>query len=122
NSNNFRAYGLVGLAMGTLVSGTDHLNYLISKHRSVSFGGDTTYAMQYSNSFNWAIVLGLGISEKLDSGPMLFLNASYWYGLTNLYQWYRGYIIHPRHSNNGRSFIPDPSSFTSVLTARNICE
>jgi hypothetical protein len=26
----------------------------------------------------------------LDSGPMLFLDADCWYGLTNLYEWYGG--------------------------------
>ncbi len=85
-----RTYAFAGIAMGTILSNTSYYNVTVSKPGNPSYATDTTYSLGSSNSFNFSLIVGLGISLKLDSGPMLFLDAGYWYGLTNLYEWYGG--------------------------------
>jgi hypothetical protein len=89
-NNTIRTYAFAGAAMGTILSNTDYYNVTISKPGNPSATADTTYALGSSNSFDFSLIVGLGISFKLDSGPMLFLDGDYWYGLTNLYEWYGG--------------------------------
>ncbi len=86
-----RTYVFAGPSVGIILSGKEYLNDTV-KTSSVWYVGDTTYEMSYSNTLDWSLVLGLGISAQLNSGPMFFLDAGYWYGLTNLYDWEGGAV------------------------------
>jgi hypothetical protein len=88
-NNVLRTYAFTGPSLGFILSGKDYLNDTVS-NRYGSFYADTTTAVPYSNVLDWSIVFGVGISVKLDSGPMFFLDAGYWYGLTDIYEWYGG--------------------------------
>jgi hypothetical protein len=86
-----RTYAYVGPSLGIILSGKEYLNDTVSTSVG-KFVGDTTFTMLYSNVLDWSVVLGLGISVKLDSGPMFFVDAGYWYGLTNIYLWNEGSV------------------------------
>jgi hypothetical protein len=90
-NNVIRTYAFVGPAMGAFLSGSFHSNITISQKGSAFFGGDTTYSIDsVVKTFDFSIVFGVGISVKLNSGPILFLDAGCWYGLTNIFESYGG--------------------------------
>ena len=88
-NESVRTYAFAGPSLGVIVSGKEYLNDTVETPGPY-YVGDTTFEMSYSNTLDWSIAFGLGVSAKLDSGPMFFLDAGYWYGLTNLYEWYGG--------------------------------
>jgi hypothetical protein len=91
-NNVIRPYVFAGPSLGAFLSGNVHSNITVSQKGSQPIEVDTTYALTNSNvnTFEFSAVLGIGVSVKLDSGPMLFLDASYWYGLTNIFDSYGG--------------------------------
>jgi len=91
-NNVIRLYAFAGPSVGMFLSGTVRSNITVSSKGSEPFEVDSTYALSDStvNMVEFSAVLGMGISVKLDSGPMLFFDASYWYGLTNIFESYGG--------------------------------
>jgi hypothetical protein len=90
-NNVIRTYAFAGPAVGIFLSGSTHYNSIISLHGSTIVMEDTSFSLDsIVNTFDFSILIGVGVSVKLDSGPMLFLDASYWYGLTNISEWYGG--------------------------------
>jgi hypothetical protein len=90
-NNAIRTYAFAGPGMGTFLSGSDHSNILISKPGSASLGADTTFSLDSTvRTFDFSIVFGAGFSVKLNSGLTVFCDASYWYGLTNIFESYGG--------------------------------
>jgi len=88
-NNVVHTYAFAGPVVGFFLSGSVHQNILISGPGITSFENDTTFALPAS-SLDFSVLFGLGVSVKLDSGQMLFLDASYWYGLTNIFESYGG--------------------------------
>jgi Outer membrane protein beta-barrel domain len=90
--NNFiRTYVFAGPGVGIFLSGSNYLNITISQKGSANFGVDTTYSMDsIVRTLDFSILFGVGVSVKLNSGLMLFCDASYLYGLTNIFESYGG--------------------------------
>jgi hypothetical protein len=90
-NNAIRTYAFVGPGVGVFLSGNDHYNVIASQHGSATFTEDTSFSL-YSivNTFDFSILFGVGVSVKLNSGLMFFCEASYWYGLTNIFESYGG--------------------------------
>ncbi len=116
--NCTRTYAFAGPAVGLFLSGSVHEDFLISKPGSESFGGDTTFDLQASG-LDYSIVAGLGCSVKLNSGSMLFFNASYWYGLTNVFESYGGATYTRDVRLTAGVLFPNTLAITSAQVIRN---
>jgi hypothetical protein len=84
---NFSPYIFAGPSVGCFLSGNGTLKGTFTTENSPTpQTGDTTFAINRSsvNSLDVAAVIGAGVSLKLDSGPMLSLDAAYAYGLVNI--------------------------------------
>ncbi len=90
-NNVIRTYAFAGPGVGIFLSGSDHLNITISQKGISPYGLDTTYSMDSTvSALDFSVVIGVGVSLKLNSGLMFFCDASYWYGLTNIFESYGG--------------------------------
>lgn len=80
-TGNFRPYVFAGPSIGKYLSNKIHL--------TATFQGQTTDttlsgADSVFNSIDFSAVFGAGVSYKLSSGPILFLDAAYALGLVNV--------------------------------------
>jgi hypothetical protein len=90
-NNVIRTYAFAGPAVGVFLSGSTHYNSVSSQNGSTLVTEDTSYSLDsIVNTFDFSILFGAGFSVKLNSGLMLFCDASYWYGLTNIFESYGG--------------------------------
>ena len=84
-----RPYIFAGPSFGILLSNTEVLHYTGHTFAfgppGVALSSDTTANITDSTAkIDFSIVAGAGISVTLDSGPVLFLEAAYAFGLTNV--------------------------------------
>jgi hypothetical protein len=79
--SNFRPYVFAGPSFGMFLSGSNTANW---SNPNTPYNGKMTIPDSAVKSTDIAAVLGAGVSLMLGSGQMVFVDASYAYGLVNI--------------------------------------